>query len=85
MPESWQLLNTLRERGLPAVISGAGPTVLVLGTRPDVEGQVAVCEEVSAAVAIDFHQDASARTTWRVVQPGVSERGARSVRIGQPE
>jgi len=82
MPESWQLLNALRERDLPAVISGAGPTVLVLGTRPDVERQHAVCEEVAAAVAIDFIQDPAARTTWRVVQPGVSERGARSIRVG---
>jgi homoserine kinase len=81
MPESWQLLNALRERALPAVISGAGPTVLVLGTRPEIEGQVAVCEEVAAQVAIDFHQDPAARTTWRIVQPGLSERGARSVRV----
>ena len=31
MPESLALLQKLRENGLAAVISGAGPTVLVLG------------------------------------------------------
>jgi homoserine kinase len=31
MPGSWALMHDLRERGLAAVISGAGPTVLVLG------------------------------------------------------
>lgn len=31
MPESWRLVSALREREVPAVVSGAGPTVLVLG------------------------------------------------------
>jgi homoserine kinase len=31
MPGSWALMQELREQGLAAVISGAGPTVLVLG------------------------------------------------------
>jgi homoserine kinase len=31
MPRSWTLMQELREQGLAAVISGAGPTVLVLG------------------------------------------------------
>lgn len=34
MPESDQMLRSLREQGFPAVISGAGPSVLVLGTAP---------------------------------------------------
>lgn len=34
MPESAQLMSTLRADGIPAVISGAGPTVLALST-PD--------------------------------------------------
>lgn len=41
MPGSWQLVRQLRERGLPAVISGAGPTVLVLGTPDRIERAVA--------------------------------------------
>lgn len=35
MPESLALMDRLRERGLAATISGAGPTVLVLGTDAD--------------------------------------------------
>jgi homoserine kinase len=35
-PAAMQLVDSLREAGLPAVISGAGPTVLVLGTVGDV-------------------------------------------------
>ncbi len=38
MPESWRLVSALRERGLPAVVSGAGPTVLVLGPAGVLEG-----------------------------------------------
>lgn len=37
MPESTALVRTLRGRGIPAVVSGAGPTVLVLGTAEQVE------------------------------------------------
>jgi homoserine kinase len=33
MPDSWSLVQDLRGQGLAAVISGAGPTVLVLGRR----------------------------------------------------
>lgn len=31
MPDSWRLVASLRESGVPAVVSGAGPTVLALG------------------------------------------------------
>jgi len=33
MPQSWALVQRLREQGQAAVVSGAGPTVLVLGRR----------------------------------------------------
>jgi homoserine kinase len=36
MPESLALVHKLRGSGLPAVISGAGPTVLVLTSSDDV-------------------------------------------------
>ncbi len=35
MPETFALVTALRADGLAAVVSGAGPTVLVLGTRDD--------------------------------------------------
>ena len=38
MPDSWRLVGRLRARGHPAVISGAGPTVLVLA-RGQVEAE----------------------------------------------
>ncbi|QGN32303.1 homoserine kinase [Microlunatus sp. Gsoil 973] len=37
MPESYRLLTALRKRGLAAVISGAGPSVLVLGRPAELE------------------------------------------------
>jgi homoserine kinase len=37
MPESLALIHKLRGSGLPAVVSGAGPTVLVLGGPPEEE------------------------------------------------
>ncbi len=62
MPESYALVQRLREHGLPAVISGAGPTVLVLAA-----GQ----EDVDAALA-------TAPSGWRceqiAVAPGVQVR-----------
>jgi len=35
MPDSWALMTSLRGQGYAAVISGAGPTVLVLGRAED--------------------------------------------------
>ncbi|MGK2308471.1 homoserine kinase [Cutibacterium sp. V970] len=37
MPESAALMDTLRDRGVATVVSGAGPTVLALGTREQFE------------------------------------------------
>lgn len=37
MPASYALLTQLRDRGLGAVVSGAGPTLLVLGRRSELE------------------------------------------------
>jgi len=35
MPRSYELMKSLRGQGFAAMISGAGPSVLVLGTRAD--------------------------------------------------
>jgi homoserine kinase len=45
MPESYELVLALREAGFPAVISGAGPSVLVLSTRDQVADVVAAAPE----------------------------------------
>lgn len=36
MPESYKLLRALRVEGVPAIISGAGPTVLVFARGPEI-------------------------------------------------
>ncbi len=57
MPRSAELVATLRAAGHPAVISGAGPTVLVLA-RGDVEADVALAEAPSGWVAARLPVDA---------------------------
>lgn len=68
MPESAALVTALRAEGHAAVVSGAGPTVLVLAP--------------SAAVADEAASRARALTAgsgsgWRVLVPGVAGEGAR--------
>jgi homoserine kinase len=60
MPASAELVDRLRAAGHPAVISGAGPTVLVLA-----RGRV----EAEAVRAF-------APAGWRVEQPGIDRNGA---------
>lgn len=61
MPETFALVGALRERGFPAVVSGAGPTVLVLADGPGRRLEAAaVVAEVSDGswqalmLAVDF-------------------------------
>ncbi len=63
-----ELVDALRARGCPAVISGAGPSVLVLGTR-------AIRETVEEVAAADSEAD------WQVLRPGVPESGVRVERV----
>jgi homoserine kinase len=65
MPATLALVHRLRARGLAAVVSGAGPTVLVLGVGPRAAGEVAAC------VAID------GPSAWSVLTPGVDVLGTR--------
>jgi homoserine kinase len=66
MPQTLDLVDDLRSRGLAAVVSGAGPSVLVLTTRHEV-----------AAVADVARRSAPA--AWRVLCPGIARRGARQL------
>lgn len=61
MPESAALLELLRSNGLAAVVSGAGPSVLVLGAR--------------AANPVDRVRDLAPRG-WVVAAPGIDAGGA---------
>ena len=61
MPKSYALMSTLREAGVPAFISGSGPTVLALHY-----GSAADAQEIARAGADSF--------TSQIV--GVSAQGA---------
>lgn len=58
-PDSMALVDRLRHHRHAAVISGAGPSVLVLTTRADAEAVVVLAGD-----------------QWRVVRPGIPQRGA---------
>lgn len=60
-PESMALVDSLREGGLAATISGAGPSVLVLTVTDRVEDVRRVAEQ--------------APSRWQVLAPGVPTRG----------
>jgi len=66
MLASLQRVDALRAAGLAAVVSGAGPTVLVLGTGED------LADRVSAVLAGD---------AARVLQPQIAENGATTLSL----
>lgn len=68
MPESVQLVQDLRATGLPAVVSGAGPTVMVLAVGDDQAAQV---HELIGSLTADSAQQ------WRVRILPVDRTGAK--------
>ena len=64
-PESMALVDALRAEGLAATISGAGPSVLVLTAGEE-------CARIEAIAG-------SGATPWRVLAPGVPDRGVHAV------
>jgi homoserine kinase len=64
MPETNQLITLLRERGFAAVVSGAGPSILVLASDP---GQRLVAAELVAA---------ESETPWQALMLAVDFMGA---------
>ncbi|WP_456937653.1 homoserine kinase [Geodermatophilus sp. SYSU D00684] len=73
MPDTIALVDRLRAAGHAAVVSGAGPSVLVLARRHpgDVPGEAAAVREVSAITP----------DGWRVYPLEVDHGGARVVRV----
>ena len=67
MPATLQLVEALRERGLAAVVSGAGPTVLVLTTADRVDADAAALQSIAPA-------------GWRTLRLAVQRAGARAER-----
>ncbi len=64
MPETDALIRVLRENGLPAVVSGAGPSVLVLASDPS--------QRLLAAELVERN----ATTTWQALMLAVDFKGA---------
>jgi homoserine kinase len=64
-PDSMMLLDALRGKGYAAVISGAGPSVLVLTTPDQVEDARAQADQL----------------VWRVLEPGMPVTGASLERL----
>jgi homoserine kinase len=64
MPETDALIRLLRAEGLAAVVSGAGPSILVLGSDPS--------QRLRAAELIARH----AESTWECLMLAVDFRGA---------
>jgi homoserine kinase len=76
MPPSARLMAELRERGLPAMISGAGPTVLVLA------GDRHQAEETERALA-ELVARGTDSVSWRVLRLRVDGQGAKLERHPQ--
>ena len=70
MVSSWELVRGLRDQGIAAMVSGAGPTVLVLDR---------VGREHAVAAAIEELVGGS--DLWAALQPGVDTRGAVAERM----
>jgi homoserine kinase len=64
MPETNSLITMLREHGLAAVVSGAGPSLLVLGSDPS--------QRLVAAELVARH----AETQWQALMLAVDFKGA---------
>lgn len=69
MPQSLDLVDALRARGVPAVVSGAGPTVLGFPGGAGVELVEAVADEVIGA------------GTFIVTAVGISAAGANAIEV----
>jgi homoserine kinase len=81
MKQTWALVSGLRERGIAATVSGAGPTVLVLDradNAPIVEQEIARVLDASevARTLVDEETGTVTRVDWRVIRPGFDHLGA---------
>jgi homoserine kinase len=69
MPETNRLITLLRESGFAAVVSGAGPSILVLGSDPS--------QRLAAAKLVEE----SAQTRWQPLMLAVDFKGATVTRV----
>lgn len=54
MPQSWELMNRLREAGVPAAISGAGPAVFAIGTADQIDAADACSHDGFRRLGLDI-------------------------------
>jgi homoserine kinase len=74
MPASLELVGQLRAAGLAAVVSGAGPSVLVLGRFGELARGV---DDVLAAHGVEVGVGVGVESgAWRLLRPGLSAEGA---------
>ena len=73
MPHSHDLVARLRAAGVPAVVSGAGPSVLAFLTENPTEDVLKRLDSIAGETGIDWH-----------ISPLVVERQGASVRPGVP-
>ncbi len=78
MPESLALVGALRSRGVAAVVSGAGPTVLALARRTDTGPNGLPSTDADAAIAAAF---GGVMAGWRVLPLPVDTAGAVAQRV----
>ncbi|MBU4335815.1 MAG: homoserine kinase, partial [Actinobacteria bacterium] len=64
MPDSLALVDALRRLGVPAVVSGAGPTVLAFGVEGLIDAQAAMHEVFGGVLG-----------GWRILAPEVDRTG----------
>jgi len=72
MPETDRLITLLRENGFAAVVSGAGPSILVLGSDPS--------QRQAAAKLVEE----AAQTRWQPLMLAVDFKGATVTRVEAP-
>jgi len=75
-PESFALVSALRGQGIPAVISGAGPTVMALGLAGSDNDSTAVSAAVQAALVT---QGSAVRQGFEVIRVAVANHGLRAL------
>lgn len=75
---AWELVEALRARGAAAVVSGAGPSVLVLERASEGDLGARRRSEVLGGVGRGGVTDSG----WRVLSPGVDGTGATGVPVG---
>jgi homoserine kinase len=73
MPDTYALLRTLRAHRIPAVVSGAGPSVLALLTSPDVQFFGRLLDSVGSIVR-------ETGKAWDISPLGIERQGAQLLR-----